>query len=140
MPHGGPGKGPAVDRVAVTEWVAGYERLWRRPGTDGLDELFTSDVAYVHSPYERPIVGLAALAADWEAQREGPNESFTLGAEVVAVEGTTAVVRAEVRYGDPVRQEYRDLWVLEFAPDGRCRRFEEWPFWPGRDWAASVGG
>ena len=24
-----------------------------------------------------------------------------------------AVVRAKVRYGDPVRQEYRDLWVMQ---------------------------
>lgn len=128
-----------MDRAAVTEWVAGYERAWRTPGTDGLGTVFTNDVVYRHSPYERPIVGLADLAADWEAQREGPDEVFSLAAEVVAVEGSTAVVRAEVRYGDPVRQEYRDLWVLEFTPDGRCRRFEEWPFWPGRDWAASGG-
>jgi hypothetical protein len=47
-----------------------------------------------------------------------------------------AVVRLDVRYGEPVRQEYRDLWVLTFAADGRCRSFEEWPFWPGKPRAA----
>ncbi|WP_327035397.1 hypothetical protein [Micromonospora ureilytica] len=31
-----------------------------------------------------------------------------------------------------VDQEYRDLWVMRFADDGRCRSFEEWPFWPGQ--------
>jgi hypothetical protein len=36
----------------------------------------------------------------------------------------------EVSYGDPVRQEYRDLWIVGFAGDGRCASFEEWPFWP----------
>jgi hypothetical protein len=30
-----------------------------------------------------------------------------------------------VRYGQSVKQEYRDLWLLEFADDGRVRDFEE---------------
>jgi hypothetical protein len=50
--------------------------------------------------------------------------------DVVAADGDTAVLRVEVSYGDPVRQEYRDLWIVRFAADGRCASFEEWPFWP----------
>jgi hypothetical protein len=41
-------------------------------------------------------------------------------------------VRVEVRYGEPVHQEYRDLWIMQFADDGRCRQLEEWPYAPGR--------
>ncbi len=66
----------------------------------------------------------------WEAEREGPDEVFRMTSEVVAADGDTAVVRVEVGYGDPVRQEYRDLWIVRFAGDGRCASFEEWPFWP----------
>jgi hypothetical protein len=51
----------------------------------------------------------------------------------------TAVVRAEVGYGDPVRQEYRDLWVLRLGNDGRCSWFEEWPFWPERPYHSDAG-
>jgi hypothetical protein len=40
------------------------------------------------------------------------------------------VVRVEVEYGDPLTNEYRDLWVMRYAGDGRCRSFEEWPFAP----------
>jgi hypothetical protein len=43
----------------------------------------------------------------------------------------------EVSYGDPVRQEYRDLWIVRFAGDGRCASFEEWPFWPEQPDSAS---
>jgi hypothetical protein len=50
--------------------------------------------------------------------------------EVVAVDGDTAVVRVEVFYEDATRHEYRDLWVMRFAADGRCRAYEEWPFAP----------
>jgi len=66
----------------------------------------------------------------WDAERDGPDEVFELTTEIIAVDGATAVVRAQVWYGDPVSQEYRDLWIIKFAPDGRCESFEEWPFWP----------
>jgi len=41
------------------------------------------------------------------------------------VAGQQAVVRIEVRYGEPVQQEYRDLWLLQFADGGRVCDFEE---------------
>ncbi|MGY1776855.1 hypothetical protein ACI8AV_13430 [Geodermatophilus sp. SYSU D00804] len=61
-----------------------------------------------------------------------------MAAEPVAVEGRDAVVRLEVRYGAPAPQEYRDLWVLRFADDGRVEDFEEWAYWPGRSYTAEA--
>ena len=57
---------------------------------------------------------------------------FTLATDILAVDGPTAVIGAVVCYGYPTRQEYRDLWVIRLADDGRCIGFEEWPYWPGR--------
>ena len=119
-----------TDRNCVREWLAGYEAAWRAPGTAGLARLFTEDATYLQSPYQPPVTGLDAIGRMWETEREGPDEVFTLAADIVAVDGLVAVVRAEVRYGDPPTQEYRDLWVIRFAGDGRCAWFEEWPFWP----------
>jgi len=119
-----------TNRVLVGRWLAGYEAAWRAPGTDSLAGLFTGDATYLQSPYEQPITGLDAIKQMWEAEREGPDEVFTLVTEILAVDGPTAVVRAEVRYGDPLRQEYRDLWVIRLDDDGHCTWFEEWPFWP----------
>jgi ketosteroid isomerase-like protein len=119
-----------MDRAEVTDWIAAYERAWRSPGTDALAVLFTADASYSPGPYHDPIVGLPAIARMWDAERDGPDEVFDLSSEVVAVDGDTAVARLEIRYGDPVIQEYRDLWVMRFAADGRCASFEEWPFWP----------
>jgi hypothetical protein len=127
-----------VDRWAFAVWIEEYERAWRSPGTALVRELFTEDASYRHSPYEEPVVGLAAIAADWESQREAPDEEFTMDWEIVAVEGDTGVAKVLVRYGEPVRQEYQDLWLVRFAPDdpgARCASFEEWPFWPDRSWS-----
>ena len=111
-------------------WVEGYERAWRTAGTDGLQDLFTDDAEYLGSPYDVPVVGLAAISEMWDEDRNGPDEVFTMTAEVVACQGDTGVARVQVRYGDPLVQEYLDLWVVRFAADGRADLFEEWPFWP----------
>lgn len=128
-----------TERPAVRRWVEGYERAWRTPGTDELPALFTTDASYRHSPYEEPVVGLDAIRRMWDQERQGPDEVFTLSTEIVAVEDDTAVVRAEVRYGQPVRQEYRDVWILHLDADGRCSWFEEWAYWPGRPYSAREG-
>jgi ketosteroid isomerase-like protein len=113
-------------------WIEAYERAWRTPGIEALGRLFTDEASYSAAPFEPPHEGLEAIAAFWEAERDGPDEAFTMRWEPVAVEGGVAVVRAEVAYGDPVARVYRDLWIITFEPDGRCSAFEEWPFFPGQ--------
>jgi ketosteroid isomerase-like protein len=125
-----------TDRSVVRQWLADYEAAWRAPGTGRLAGLFTSDATYLQSPYEQPVTGLDAIGRMWEETRAGPDEVFTLATDIVAVDGLTAVVRAEVCYAGPPRQEYRDLWVIRLAEDGHCRWFEEWPYWPGRGYTA----
>ena len=119
-----------MNREQVRDWVGAYERAWRAPGTSALVEIFTADARYQQGPYDAPVIGLAAIGGMWEAEREGPGEVFGMTSEVVAADGDTAVVRVEVGYGDPVPQEYRDLWIVRCAADGRCASFEEWPLWP----------
>jgi ketosteroid isomerase-like protein len=124
-------------RTSVEAWIAGYERAWRTAGTDGLVELFTEDASYRMSPYEEPALGLAAIGELWERERAGPGEQFKMRHEIVAVDGDAAVIRVEVDYADG--SEYRDLWIVRFAGDQRCREFEEWPFWPGQPISAQGG-
>lgn len=121
-----------MDRSAVQRWAASYERAWRTPGTDQLDELFSPEISYLPSPWARPVEGLDELAHFWDTERQGPDEEFRFRSEVVAVDGDTAVVRVIVDYGDASSGRWRDLWVLRFAADGRCEVFEEWPFAPGQ--------
>ena len=128
--------GRVTDREKVSQWVAAYEAAWRASGTAALAGLFSDDARYLQSPYEEPVAGLDAIRQMWDQQRDGPDEVFTLATQILAVDGATAVVRAEVRYGDPVRQEYRDLWILRLRDDGRCSWFEEWPYWPGLSYSA----
>jgi ketosteroid isomerase-like protein len=124
-----------MNRSDVERWVESYERAWRTAGTDGLDELFSPDASYLPSPWGSPVEGLGAIARFWDEEREGPEEPFTMVREILAVDGTTTVVRVSVDYdGGETRaiQRWRDLWVIRFDADGRCAAFEEWPFAPGQ--------
>lgn len=118
------------DRASVASWIEAYELAWRTAGTEALAGLFSEGASYRMSPYEETVRGLEAIGELWERERAGPDEEFEMGFELVAVEGDTAVARIEVAYATGA--EYRDLWIARFDPDGRCREFEEWPYWPGR--------
>jgi ketosteroid isomerase-like protein len=124
-----------VDRNQVMAWVDGYIAAWRAEDPEAVEQLFTPDAAYRASPYEESEVGHDAIKGFW---LDDAGEVFTATAEPVAVDGRSAVVRVEVRYGDPVHQEYRDLWVLRFADDGRVSDFEEWAYWPGKPYSAAA--
>jgi ketosteroid isomerase-like protein len=125
-----------IDRASVESWIARYEQAWRAAGTDPLAELFCEDASYRMSPYGDAVRGLEAIGGLWERERAGPDEKFEMSSGLVAIDGDTAVARIEVAYASGA--EYRDLWIIRFADDGRCREFEEWPYWPGQPLAPSV--
>jgi len=118
-----------MDRAQLADWLARYESAWRSPGTEALAGLFVEDATYSTAPYEEPHRGLEAIRRMWKAERD-PGEEFTMKSEILAADGDTGVVRLEVEYEKPRRQQYRDLWIVRLDESGRCFHFEEWPFWP----------
>lgn len=120
-----------MDRRRVERWLTAYEKAWRTEDTEMLEELFTPGIVYLTAPWAEPVAGLDALSVFWEEGRRSAAEAFAMNAEVLAVEMETAVAHVDVDYDDPPRQ-WRNLWVMVFAPGGRCSRFEEWPFRPGQ--------
>jgi hypothetical protein len=121
-----------VERSDLARWIQSYERAWRTPGTDALERLFTAQATYRPGPFAQTLAGRAAIAAFWEAERDGPDEPFTMRWEPVAVEGGVGVARVEVAYGGAQARVYRDLWIVTLEAEGRCTAFEEWPFFEGQ--------
>ncbi|MET0143495.1 MAG: nuclear transport factor 2 family protein [Ilumatobacteraceae bacterium] len=117
-----------MERDDVMAWVGAYVQAWRSADVSAVPTLFTEDVAYATSPYAAPMVGHDAIADFWIDD----DLQFVVDAEPVAVDGRAAVVRLHVSYTGPPAQEWRDLWILRFAPDGRVEAFEEWPLAPRR--------
>lgn len=117
--------------MLLDDWMQMYEKAWRAEDIDLLSSVFTEDVSYKVSPFKEPMAGLEKLKKFWQEKRDGPDEAFEMTHELVALEGDRAVVRVDVHYkaGD----HWKDLWILNFATDGRCSSFEEWPFKPNQD-------
>jgi hypothetical protein len=128
-----------VQPERLAGWIERYKRAWRTPGTGALEDLLTDDASYSPAPFEEPLRGRTAIAGFWEASREGPDETFEMTWQPVALEGSVGVARVEVRYAGPPRRVYRDIWIVELDDDGRCVAFEEWPFFPGQPLAAPNG-
>ncbi len=124
-----------MNREDVMRWVREYERAWRTDDVGAVRTLFTDDAAYRASPYEPSEIGHEAIEAFW---LDDTGRAFSMGANVVAVDGDVAVVRVDVDYRTPKEQEYRDLWILRFATDGRVADFEEWAYWPGKPYSADT--
>src|SRR5215211_4968479 len=78
-----------MDRDQVMRWVDGYIDAWRAEDPQGVERLFTDDVRYRSSPYEKSEVGHDAVKAFW---LDDAGETFAVHATPVAVEGHTAVV------------------------------------------------
>lgn len=129
-----------MNRDDLARWIELYERAWRTAGTELLNELFTPAATYSPGPFDPTVEGLDDLGSFWEAEREGPDEEFTLSWQPVAIEGDVGVARVEVHYAGPPEHLYRDLWIVTLDRDGRCRAFEEWPFFPGQPLIATTGG
>ena len=124
-----------MNRDDVMGWVREYERAWRSDDAGAVRGLFTDAASYRASPYEPPAVGHDAIEAFW---LDDAGRTFSMDADVVAVDAEVAVVRVDVVYRTPKEQEYRDLWLLRFASDGRVADFEEWAYWPGKPYAADT--
>ena len=122
----------ALDREAVAGWIALYEAVWRQRRPRDLERLFTDDATYRASPSAPPIRGIDAIRRWWAAETD-PADEWALSSQVLAVDGDVAVARLEVRYAAPDPRRYIDLWIMSFAPDGRCRSFEEWYWTPEFD-------
>jgi hypothetical protein len=129
-----------MDRAELARWIESYERAWRTAGTEVLATLFTAEATYRNAPFHEAVVGLPAIAGFWEAEREGPDEPFTMQSEPVAVDGNVGVARVEVAYHAPPSRVYRDLWIITLEADGLCSAFEEWPYFPGQPLSAAEAG
>jgi len=112
-----------VEHDDVMAWVTGYEVAWRASNAAAVNELFTEDARYRPSPYKPAEVGHGAIQEFWSDDEGTP---FEVRAEMVAVDGHRAVVRVDVDYLGPSPEQYLNLWVLDFAEDGRVSEFEEW--------------
>ncbi len=117
--------GHTTDQQTVTDWIDAYRRAWGSNEPDDIRALFTEDAQYRDSPNETdPATGVDAIVATWLGHRDEPSDT-TFAYELAGICGDRAFVQAVtdyVKHGDV----YDNLWVIDFAPDGRATSYTEW--------------
>ncbi len=123
-----------MTRDDVQAWLDGYVEAWRTYEPERIGALFAEGAEYRYHPWDEPVRGREAIVRSWvspQGDASGRDEPGTCDAryEPYSVEGDRAVAVGASVYFAPdgsVAQRYRNVFLLRFAPDGRCLSFTEW--------------
>ncbi len=119
-----------MNAADVQAWLDAYIAAWRANDHDSIRALFTDDAEYRFHPWEGGddvLRGGDAIAEGWLEHPDDPG-SWEASYRPFAVDGDRAVAVGTSRYaarGDQPAQTYHNVYLLEFAPDGRCSSFTE---------------
>lgn len=114
----------------MQRWLDRYIEAWRANERAPIEALFTEDVVYRFRPYPGypPAIGVEAVVEAWLGPTRDEPGTWTAEYAPFAVEGDRAVATGWSRYvatADEPERTYWNVFLLEFAPDGRCRAFTE---------------
>ncbi len=112
-------------------WLDRYVAAWRANDAGPIEGLFTDDAVYLHHPYDvgsRALQGREAIVANWLDEPDDP-DGWEASYEPYAIDGDRAVAIGWSRYlakGDQPEETFHNVYLLRFAPDGRCSEFTEY--------------
>ena len=112
-----------MTREQVQAWLDAYVSAWRSYDTAAIAALFSADAEYRYHPYDEPLRGPDAIAADWLGDRDEPG-SWEASYAPLLVDGDRAVATGETRYAEG--RTFSNIFVLAFDEGERCREFTEW--------------
>ena len=126
----------ALTPQGVDRWIDAHDAAWRANDPFLIGDLFTEDGVYHLGPFEGPWRGMTgpfqgrdAIVAGWLAGAD-PRERFRATHELLAIVDRRAIVAREITYIAPdderPTERYGCVWLLDFAPGGRCREYQEW--------------
>jgi ketosteroid isomerase-like protein len=128
--HRVPADAFSPDRAMVQRWLDAYVAAWTSYDAAEIAELWTEDAVWAY-PFKVRATGRDAITAEWMAERPiFAGRGYDGAYEPIAIDGPFAVTHGRTRFFDPqtgaTQGEFDNVWVLRFAPDGRCAEFHEW--------------
>lgn len=111
------------------QWLAAYGRAWETGDSAAVVALFAPDAAYYETPFDPPMVGLAAIETYWREGAGLAQRDVAFGFDVVAIRGNRGLshwTASFVRVPSGVRVRLDGILSARFDADGRCVEFREW--------------
>jgi len=120
-----------MNKTDVQAWLDRYVEAWRTNDRAQIESLFTEEASYQYRPYGGDAYGARgreAIVNTWLEDTDPP-DTWEARYEPYAVDGDRAVAIGTSRYfatdKGPART-YHNVFLLEFASDGRCADFAEY--------------
>ena len=119
-----------MDDATVAQWLTSYVDAWRTYDAVAIGALFSENAVYRFDPWEgeETVRGRDAIVSNWLEDPDA-TESWTAEYRPWAVDGDRVVAVGTTRYltadREAVEREYHNVFLLEFAADGRCKEFTE---------------
>jgi hypothetical protein len=114
-----------MDHASVQGWLDRYVDAWRTYDRGRIGDLFTPDAEYRYHPWDDPVAGRDAIVKAWTDDQDDPT-TWDARYAPYAIDGDRAVATGVSNYDDgTTKREYHNVFLLEFAPDGRVARFTE---------------
>jgi ketosteroid isomerase-like protein len=118
------------DRAMVQRWLDAYVAAWRSYAPVEIKDLWTEDAIWMY-PFGIRARGRDAITAEWMAEKHlFARGGYDAVYEPIAIDGPIVVTHGRTRFYDvqtgETQAEFDNVWVLRFAPDGRCAEFHEW--------------
>jgi ketosteroid isomerase-like protein len=114
---------------ALQSWLDAYVEAWRTYDPKQIGALFSQDAVYAWHPYnDTPARGREAIVNAWLEKPDDPAD-WECRYQALAVTGDVGVASGWTRYrpnADKPAREYKNLFVIRFDAEGRCREFTEW--------------
>jgi hypothetical protein len=116
-----------LDRPAFQAWLDRYVAAWKSYDAADIGALFSEDAAYRYHPQDEPVVGRAAIVADW-LEGQDPTGGYDARYEPLAIDGETHVAHGRTRYftaEGELRDEYWNIYLVAFDAAGQANSFTE---------------
>lgn len=108
----------------LDSWMDGYVLAWSSNESDHIRALFTEDAIYDPQIEGGEWEGIDEIVEKWQEIDESEDNWQFEWLPLVETDDL-AVVTGHTRYFQP-EASYRNLFVIRFAEDGRCRDLTEW--------------
>ena len=108
----------------LDSWMDGYVEAWTSNDPAQIAALFTPDAVYDPQTAAGELHGIGEIVDFWlDVGDKEENWDFEWVPLIEADE--LAVITGTTTYYEPPAS-FRNLFVIRFAPDGRCHDFTEW--------------
>jgi hypothetical protein len=129
----------ALTAEAFRSWMDAYGLASERNDPAASAALFTSDARYYESPFDKPIIGRAAIRRYWESGARRLTDKRS-DYEILAVHDRLGIARWRstfivIESGERLALDC--LFVVQFGEEGRCELFQEW--WHSASLGAGTG-